>query len=198
MIPTFLAPAWQSIAPALKNHLWQSTLFALVAALLALALRRNRARERSWLWMAASLKFLLPFALLAGIGGHFARPRVEAVAQPTVYSAMEDFSEPFAPQTTPTVAPAASSVESIAWPALLPKLCGVGWLAGFGFVLGMWCVRWRRVARSMRRAVPLTSEQPCGAAIAELAAERRRTKLAQHENNLVLLRNVPDFHSSHT
>jgi hypothetical protein len=30
----------------LVNHLWQSTLFAIVAGLLALALRRNRAQVR--------------------------------------------------------------------------------------------------------------------------------------------------------
>ena len=39
---------------ALINHLWQSTLFALGAGLLTLALRRNGARFRYGLWFAAS------------------------------------------------------------------------------------------------------------------------------------------------
>jgi hypothetical protein len=33
------------------THLWQSTGFAAVAALLALALRANQARARYWLWL---------------------------------------------------------------------------------------------------------------------------------------------------
>jgi hypothetical protein len=38
------------------NHLWQSTMFAMVAALLTLAFRRNRAQVRYWLWLSASFK----------------------------------------------------------------------------------------------------------------------------------------------
>ena len=49
---------WVAIAPALGDHLWQSTLLALVAGLLTLLLQRNHARARYWLWLAASLKFL--------------------------------------------------------------------------------------------------------------------------------------------
>jgi bla regulator protein blaR1 len=45
----------------LANHLWQSTLFATVAGLLTLALRKNRAQTRYCLWLAASVKFLIPF-----------------------------------------------------------------------------------------------------------------------------------------
>src|ERR1035438_206489 len=85
-----------SMAPAVANHLWQSTAFAVVAALLTLALRKNQARARYWVWMAASMKFLLPFALLAAIGSHLARSRaVPPPAQQTMYFAVEDFSEPF-------------------------------------------------------------------------------------------------------
>ena len=53
---------------SLADHLWQSTLFAGGAGLLTLALRHNGARTRFWLWFAASLKFLLPFTLLAALG----------------------------------------------------------------------------------------------------------------------------------
>jgi bla regulator protein BlaR1 len=34
----------------ISNHLWQSTLFAVVVGLLTAALRRNQARIRYWLW----------------------------------------------------------------------------------------------------------------------------------------------------
>ena len=53
MIPDSLSP--------IANHLWQSTLFAGAAGLLTLILRKNPARVRHWIWVAASLKFLVPF-----------------------------------------------------------------------------------------------------------------------------------------
>src|ERR1700761_6754333 len=56
----------------LADHLWQSTLFALAAGLATLALRKNSAGVRYGLWLAASVKFLVPFALLAAAGGALA------------------------------------------------------------------------------------------------------------------------------
>ena len=52
----------------ITNHLWQSTVFAFAVALLALAFRKNRAEVRYWMWLSASLKFLVPFSLLIGVG----------------------------------------------------------------------------------------------------------------------------------
>jgi hypothetical protein len=54
------------------NHLWQSTLFAAAAWLLTLALRKNHAGVRYRLWLAASVKFLIPFSLLVVAGSQFA------------------------------------------------------------------------------------------------------------------------------
>ncbi len=54
----------------LTNHLWQSTLFAVAAGLLTVAFRKNRAQIRYWLWLSASLKFLVPFSLLMSLGSH--------------------------------------------------------------------------------------------------------------------------------
>src|SRR5579872_4799547 len=56
---------------ALANHLWQSTAFVVAAWLLTLALRNNRAAVRHWVWMASSVKFLVPFSLLVGMGSLF-------------------------------------------------------------------------------------------------------------------------------
>jgi uncharacterized protein (TIGR03435 family) len=50
------------------DHLWQSTLFAGVAWVVTLALRRNRAQVRYWVWFTASVKFLAPLALLVALG----------------------------------------------------------------------------------------------------------------------------------
>ena len=44
------------------NHLWQSSAFTAIVGLAAWALRRNSPRARYWLWLAASLKFLVPFS----------------------------------------------------------------------------------------------------------------------------------------
>jgi hypothetical protein len=49
----------------IADHLWQSTLFAGVVLLLTLALRKNRARVRHWLWSAASIKFFIRFLYLS-------------------------------------------------------------------------------------------------------------------------------------
>ena len=56
---------------AFVSHVWQSTWFAAVVWLATLALRRHGARLRYWLWTAASVKFLVPFSWLVGIGAQF-------------------------------------------------------------------------------------------------------------------------------
>ena len=58
------------LASHLASHLWQSTLFAGAAALLTLAFRANKAQVRYCLWLGASYKFLIPFALLTSLGRH--------------------------------------------------------------------------------------------------------------------------------
>ena len=42
------------------NHLLQSTLFAATVAAANTMLRRNSPRLRYWLWLSASIKFLVP------------------------------------------------------------------------------------------------------------------------------------------
>ena len=53
---------------AIVNHLWHSTLFAAGVALLVPLMRSNGAHVRYWLWWAASVKFLVPFSVLAMLG----------------------------------------------------------------------------------------------------------------------------------
>src|ERR1044071_5011380 len=64
---------------ALIEHVWQSTVFALVMALLALVLRRHAARVRHAVWMAASITFVIPFSWLTLVG-HQLAPRHEGAA----------------------------------------------------------------------------------------------------------------------
>jgi hypothetical protein len=82
-------------AGILANHLWQSTVIAVMVWLLALTLRKNCAHTRYRLWMAASVKFLVPFSLFIQ-AGEWLRPIVAAPAQtPAAASAMEQIARPF-------------------------------------------------------------------------------------------------------
>src|SRR5207247_11163220 len=115
----------------LANHLWQSTAFAAVAALLTLTLKENRAESRFWLFLTASLKFLVPFSLLASIGSyvHWAA-NVPSPIQSGVLAAIEPFSPARAPAnlTSPNIqAPMNSWTWLTSWPVLLiiVWLCGI-------------------------------------------------------------------------
>ena len=66
---------WNSMTlNALISHLCQSTAFAGLVWLLTIALRNYPARTRFSVWMAASIKFLVPFALLTALGSYWALP----------------------------------------------------------------------------------------------------------------------------
>jgi beta-lactamase regulating signal transducer with metallopeptidase domain len=123
----------------MAEHLWQSTLFALVAGLSTLVLRKNRAGHRYWLWLAASLKFLVPFSLLTGLGSHLARIAVPGGTQAWLAFAVNPVSQPFAQGIVP---------------GDLRVLAAV-WLCGSAVVLATWYWRWRSISAAIRQAVPL-------------------------------------------
>ena len=154
MIPRYLQVMWTAVAPALGDHLWQSTLFAAAAGLLTLILRKNHARARYWLWLTASLKFLIPFSLLVGIGTHLASSRGPAGTNAGLYFAMEEVSQPF----TQTTMPVGSGVlPSTVSPSLvhLPLLLVAVWLFGIVVVLAAWYVRRRKMSAVLWEAAPL-------------------------------------------
>src|SRR3954468_5393229 len=65
MNPYELIAEWSSrVWPVLANHLWQATLFSLLALAAAFALRRAPARARYFAWLVALVKFALPSVLL--------------------------------------------------------------------------------------------------------------------------------------
>ena len=154
MIPRFLYAMWAAIATPMGNHLWQSTLFACVIALLMMALRDNRAQIRYWLWLGASLKFLVPFSLLVGVGSQLASPRSSASPKTGLYFVMEPVGLPFTRQAIAEIPHATSSTFSQSLIHLLPALLVV-WLCGFAVVLFVWCVRWRRISTAVRQATRL-------------------------------------------
>jgi bla regulator protein BlaR1 len=127
-------------------HLLQSTLFAAAAAMAALLLRNNHARTRHRLWLAASLKFLLPFSLLIGWGSQISW-RTSPPPSPLVSIVTEDAGTP------PVALPAAPAPRRTGWsPA---PLLYVLWLAGAAGILLGWAVRYRRVSGILRRSRPL-------------------------------------------
>jgi bla regulator protein BlaR1 len=137
---------------ALANHLWQSTVFAAVAWLLTLALRKNQARTRYWLWLIASVKFLIPFSLLTAIGSHLSWTTAASIGQPAVSVVMEQITQPF-----PAIQPDAISVASIAAhnPGVLSIVLLTVWSCGFLALAFSWWRRWRQVRTAVRASSPL-------------------------------------------
>jgi bla regulator protein blaR1 len=170
----YLSGVWVAIAPAVGNHLWQSTLFAAVAAMMALALRKNQARIRYRLWLAASLKFLIPFSLLISLGGHLARPRHSTNLRSDFYSVAQEIGQPFTGTAGPNVVPVARAASVDLRPLLQEALVAV-WLGGFVAVLSLWWWRWRRFSRAMRGAVTITQGREADALrrLEQIAGVRR-------------------------
>ncbi|HWB33352.1 MAG TPA: TIGR03435 family protein [Acidobacteriaceae bacterium] len=139
------------VGPEVANHLWQSTAFAAAAWLLTLVLRRNHARVRYAVWLAASIKFLVPFSLLIAAGNLLPHPQ-RAVA-PVVYSAMDVVEEPFGPidfvAAEPVVhVPTLRERVEAAMPVALFAL----WALGAGLVMVRWGGGWRIARRVLRDA----------------------------------------------
>jgi uncharacterized protein (TIGR03435 family) len=153
MLSSFWNETWTA---HLVNHLWQSTVVAFVAWLLAMLLRNNHARTRYWVWMIASIKFLFPFSLLILAGGWLRLAVATAIQTPAFAAAMEQMTEPFS-QATATVAvvPDHLAVSSATHtgnmlPMILPLLCIAAWLCGLLIVAVLWVRGWLRIHKIVR------------------------------------------------
>jgi uncharacterized protein (TIGR03435 family) len=141
----------EAVLVNLWGHLWQSTIFALAAGLMTVAFRANCAQVRSWLWLSASLKFLVPFALLLNLGSYLETwiPAARQVAIPlasyplTSYT-IEHFSAPFFPESMPSTAPVPDTIHWILL-VILPV-----WLTGFATVASIRFRGWLRVRSAVR------------------------------------------------
>lgn len=144
------------VPSALINHLWQSTLFVIVVWVAALVLRNDAARVRCWLWTAASIKFLVPLAVLVSLGEQLQWRTAPAAVQPAVTFVME---EVLAPATVVVAAvPAATPQASPIWPWLLVAL----WCAGAAVVLLSWWRQWLPIRAALRRATPVRLDAEYG------------------------------------
>ncbi|MDQ2840669.1 MAG: hypothetical protein M3Y72_06445 [Acidobacteriota bacterium] len=120
----------------LANHVWQSTIFAVLVGLLTLAFRKNRAQVRYWLWLSASIKFLVPFSLLMSLGGRLewapATPAMAATSAITL--SIVQISQPY-----PEVLPRTSSRRDARdWTAIV--------------IFGLWACGFASIALTRRRA----------------------------------------------
>src|SRR5579863_3407246 len=122
--------------PELVNHLWQSTLFAGLMGLLTLVLRKNRAAVRHGLWLAASVKFLVPFSLLIGLGSQVAWRKAPITLQPRL-DVVQQISEPIAIAASP------ARLLQQRTPSRVPALLAGLWLCGFAANCLAWWRRWR-------------------------------------------------------
>src|ERR1700684_4060057 len=107
-------------AEFIVNHLWQSSCFALLASGLAFLLRGNSPKLRYWVWLSASLKFLVPWVLLVSLGSLLPWPdhRAASVATSTLPDTLLQIAEPFSPNpyaAVQTQAPAHWGVTALAF-----------------------------------------------------------------------------------
>jgi bla regulator protein BlaR1 len=137
------------VIAALLDHLWQSTLFAGVIALLVPLFRGNRAAIRYGLWFTASVKFLLPFSLLANVGAALPAPVHPVLSAPALI-AIGPAAVPFA-HVTPELAG-----HHLPYGLLL----ACAWALGMTLVLAVWLTRWLRLRGAMQDAADMPLSLP--------------------------------------
>jgi uncharacterized protein (TIGR03435 family) len=136
----------------LTNHLWQSTVFALVAALLTVFFRKSRAQVRYWLWFSASIKFFVPFALLITLGRQLEwGPEMREVVSPAVSAAMVQISEPFLENTTLDLSALPSDATRVDW---LRVVAPAVWAFGSLAIVLVRVRVWRRIRAAVRASTP--------------------------------------------
>ena len=133
----------------LWDHLWQSTLVAVLIFLLIPLFRNNSARIRYGLWLAASLKFLVPFFLIATLGRMVFVQTIPTDSM-AVVTRVRSVAEPF------SIASPVAVAERFPW---LPILLGM-WLLGAVCIFAVWIARWHGLQAAVRAARPLAFDLP--------------------------------------
>lgn len=136
---------------SLMNHLWQSTLFVVAAGFLTLALRKNGAHARYWVWCAASYKFLVPFSILTTAGSYLSWRSAPATPLSPI---LGQFVQPFSmdavviPVIPTPPGPSASLNPVWIWMTI--------WACGTIAVCIYWTARWLRIRAAVRNATPFS------------------------------------------
>jgi beta-lactamase regulating signal transducer with metallopeptidase domain/ankyrin repeat protein len=144
---------------AVIDHLWQSTLFALGVGILTLILRHNSASVRFGLWLTASVKFLVPFALLADLGSHIPRrpPTLHSVeGAHALRTTIESITAPMSGMRP--MIDLAPAVAASTHPLL--NILGIVWTCGVVAVAAYWLVGSYRIRRALVASKPAKIDFP--------------------------------------
>ncbi len=146
-----LLSMFRDAGPPIANHLWQSTAFAAAIGLLTLLFAKNRARVRYGFWLAASVKFLIPFSTLIALGSIIPISKHAApVLQTALVSALRFVDQPFSAGAATQNVNAQSVLQRVeVW---LPAFLILIWALGFTAVLLAWCARWKQLSKMLERA----------------------------------------------
>jgi beta-lactamase regulating signal transducer with metallopeptidase domain len=119
------------------DHIWQSTLFAIAVGFLTLAFRRNRARVRFALWLAASVKFLVPFSVVVWLGSLIDSSAFAALGRFNPFGAPGSFAA--LPQVLEIGGALARTATTALWPSTITisEVTGA-WLSLS--LLGVWSI----------------------------------------------------------
>lgn len=166
MKPYEVLAGWtEGWATHLADHLWQATLFSLVALVVAAALKRAPASARYFVWLVALIKFALPSALLgfllAQAGIRLPAPATYDLHSPGTTLTVSPLLSPAAGYATsarapgPPAGPASSDITAAeAAREESSRLYGAAaclWLAGCLLLLVAWSRGRRNLSAALRR-----------------------------------------------
>ncbi len=139
----------------LTNHVWQSTIFALLVGLMTVAFRQNRAEVRYGLWLSASCKFLVPLSLLMSLGRRFEwTPVTQKIGVKTaVQFTLLQISQPF--PSTLEQPPTTRATHDWANLAIF-----VIWTCGVAAIVLLRFRGWRRIRAAIRPSTLLPIPAP--------------------------------------
>jgi beta-lactamase regulating signal transducer with metallopeptidase domain len=143
---------------ALINHLWQSTLFGFAAAMLTLAFRNDGANTRFHIWLAASVKFLIPFPLCVYVGKHLRWETAPIVhATPELSLVIDQIAQPGAMMTTGFPAPPLPNAPMHwdAWAIILAI-----WSIVSAALICCRLLQWTKLRAVVKASSPLSLEAP--------------------------------------
>ena len=138
----------------LLNHLWQSTLCIGVALILARMCRNAGAHVRYGIWLAASLKFLVPFSLLTMLGSHLGWAAPERVVP--YFETVQAIAAPLAASEEPSQIVMHASKPAMGFTAALLAV----WALGAALLAIRWVLRWNAARAVVRAATPVHIDSP--------------------------------------
>src|SRR5262249_50747203 len=110
---------------------------------------------RYGLWLAAAMKFLIPFSLFVGIGQQFAWRTPPDITQRPI-AAVTEISVPFAETARPVAALPAAAAKANPMPVILLAV----WLCGCAGSVTFWIRSWLRVTAILKAASAVPVDLP--------------------------------------